>query len=62
MLVTRIALKNIRSYSDGEEASIDLPEGVVLLEGDIGSGKSTLLYALEFALFGFGDTKGSHLL
>ena len=35
---------------------------MTLIEGDIGSGKSTLLYALEFALFGFSDMKGAHLL
>lgn len=62
MLVRRIALRNIRSYNDGEETVLELPEGIVLLEGDIGSGKSTLLYALEFALFGFSDMKGTHLL
>jgi DNA repair protein SbcC/Rad50 len=62
MLVRRLALKNIRSYNDGEETALDLPEGVVLFEGDIGSGKSTLLHAIEFALFGFSDLKGSHLL
>jgi exonuclease SbcC len=42
--------------------TVDLPDGVILIEGDIGSGKSTLLYALEFALFGFSDMKGAHLL
>ncbi|HUI22780.1 MAG TPA: SMC family ATPase [Nitrososphaerales archaeon] len=62
MLVRRLTLKNIRSYNDGEETAIDLPEGVVLFEGDIGSGKSTLLHAIEFALFGFSDLRGSHLL
>lgn len=62
MLLRTISLKNIRSYNDGEEVSLDLPEGVTLLEGDIGSGKSTLLYALEFALFGFSDMKGAHIL
>ena len=62
MLVRRLTLKNIRSYNDGEETALDLPDGVVLFEGDIGSGKSTLLYAIEFALFGFSDLKGSHLL
>jgi len=62
MLVRRLTLKNIRSYNDGEESSVDLPDGVILFEGDIGSGKSTLLYAIEFALFGFSDLKGSHLL
>jgi len=62
MLVQRLSLKNIRSYNDGEETALDIPDGVVLFEGDIGSGKSTLLYAIEFALFGFSDLKGSHLL
>lgn len=62
MLVRRLSLRNIRSYSGDEETTLDLPEGVVLIEGDIGSGKSSLLYALEFALFGFSDFKGSYLL
>jgi len=62
MLVRRLALRNFRSYSGEEETTLDFPEGVVLIEGDIGSGKSSLLYALEFALFGFSDLKGSHLL
>lgn len=62
MLVKRIALKNLRSYNDGEETEVEIPEGIILFEGDIGSGKSTLLYAVEFALFGFSDMKGAHLL
>jgi DNA repair protein SbcC/Rad50 len=62
MLVKSVTLRNVRSYSDGEDVKVDIPEGVVLFEGDIGSGKSTLLYALEFALFGFSDMKGEHLL
>jgi len=62
MLVRSLAVRNIRSYNDGEETRLDVLEGVVLFEGDIGSGKSTLLYALEFALFGFSDMKGAHLL
>jgi len=62
MLVRRLALRNFRSYSGEEETTLDFPEGVVLIEGDIGSGKSSLLYALEFALFGFSDLKGSYLL
>jgi len=62
MLLKRIELKNIRSYNDGEEVDVELPEGVILFEGDIGSGKSTLLYAIEFALFGLSDLKGGHLL
>jgi exonuclease SbcC len=55
-------MKNMRSYNEGEEIHLEIPEGVVLFEGDIGSGKSTILYALEFALFGLSDMKGAHLL
>ena len=62
MLVRSLSLRNIRSYNDSEATQLDFPEGVVLFEGDIGSGKSTLLYAMEFALFGFSDLKGTHLL
>ena len=62
MLIHSISVKNIRSYNDGSETTLEFPDGVTLLEGDIGSGKSTLLYALEFALFGFSDMKGLHLL
>lgn len=62
MLIRQISLKNIRSYNDGAETTVEVPEGVVLFEGDIGSGKSTLLYAVEFALFGLGDLRGPHLL
>jgi exonuclease SbcC len=61
-LLTHLSLKNIRSFNDGSEVSIDFPEGTVLFEGDIGSGKSTILYAVEFALFGLGDMSGSYLL
>ena len=61
MLIRRLLIRNIRSYG-GEETALDLPEGVILIEGDIGSGKSSLLYALEFALFGLSDLKGSYLL
>jgi len=62
MLLTHLTLKNIRSFNDGTEVSIDLPEGTLLFEGDVGSGKSTILYAIEFALFGLGDMNGSYLL
>ena len=62
MLLRTLSMRNIRSYNDGEEIQLGIPEGVVLFEGDIGSGKSTILYALEFALFGLSDTKGAHLL
>ncbi|WEU40349.1 MAG: SMC family ATPase [Candidatus Odinarchaeum yellowstonii] len=59
MIIKSIELKNIRSYADTQ---IDFPTGIILFEGDIGSGKSTILLAIEFALFGLGDLKGSYLL
>ncbi len=62
MLLKGLTLRNIRSYNDGAQVHVELPEGVVLFEGDIGSGKSTLLYAVEFGLFGLSDMKGVHLL
>ena len=61
MIIKKIKVNNIRSYLNQE---IDLPEGSVLLAGDIGSGKSSLLLAIEFALFGLqkGELSGSSLL
>ncbi|MCS7097736.1 MAG: AAA family ATPase [Candidatus Methanomethyliaceae archaeon] len=59
MIIRRLKLKNIRSYDEGE---ISFPTGAVLFEGDIGSGKSTILLAIEFALFGLGNEKGTSLL
>ena len=61
MLIKKLKLKNIRSYKEEE---ISLPQGIVLLSGDIGSGKSTILLAIEFALFGLlrGDLTGANLL
>ncbi len=61
MILKRLRLENIRSYTDGE---IDFPNGVVLLSGDIGAGKSSVLLAIEFALFGIlrGDLSGGSLL
>ncbi|MDG6934295.1 MAG: SMC family ATPase [Nitrososphaerota archaeon] len=61
MILESLRLNNIRSYHDGETI-VEFPLGTVLFEGDVGSGKSTLLYAVEFALFGFGDMSGSYLL
>src|SRR3990172_1732820 len=49
MLLQRLELPNLRS---SVQATIPLPLGTTLFEGDIGAGKSTLLYAIEFALFG----------
>jgi len=60
MILRRVRLENIRSYTAAE---IALPEGSVLLSGDIGSGKSTVLLAADFALFGIqGDLSGGALL
>ena len=61
IIIKKIKVNNIRSYLNQE---IDLPEGSVLLAGDIGSGKSSLLLAVEFALFGLqkGELSGASLL
>ncbi len=59
MIIKSIRLRNIRTYEDEEVA---LPEGIILFEGGIGAGKSTLLLAIEFALFGLGNEKGTTLL
>ncbi|MEK6955504.1 MAG: AAA family ATPase, partial [Nanoarchaeota archaeon] len=61
MIIKRIKIKNIRSYSDEE---IKFPEGTIMLSGDIGSGKSTILLSIEFALFGIkrGELSGNALL
>lgn len=60
MIIKKVSLHNIRSYEDAE---IDIPEGSVLLSGDIGSGKSSVLFAIEFALFGLQPgQRGASLL
>jgi exonuclease SbcC len=59
VILKRLVLKNIRTYEDWE---VVLPNGSILFEGGIGSGKSTLLLAIEFALFGLGNEKGTTLL
>lgn len=59
MLLKKLRLKNIRTYEEGE---VEFPSGTILFEGGIGSGKSTLLLAVEFALFGLGNEKGTTLL
>ena len=59
MLLKKLRLKNIRTYEDGE---VEFPSGTILFEGGIGSGKSTLLLAVEFALFGLGNERGTTLL
>ena len=59
MIIKSMRLKNIRTY---EEEEVKFPEGIILFEGGIGAGKSTLLLAIEFALFGIGNEKGTTLL
>ena len=61
MIIKRLVLKNIRSYT---RCNIEFPKGKLLLSGDIGAGKSTILYCVEFALFGImkGMISGSGLL
>lgn len=61
MIIKKIKLENIRSYIDQE---IELPQGSVLLSGDIGSGKSSILLAVDFALFGIRkpELSGASLL
>ncbi|MAG02499.1 hypothetical protein CMI42_04120 [Candidatus Pacearchaeota archaeon] len=49
MLLKKLVIENLRSYSDQE---VVFPRGSTLLSGDIGSGKTTILLAIEFALFG----------
>jgi len=61
MIIKKLRLNNIRSYSD---TIISVPEGSVLLSGNIGSGKSSILLAIDFALFGLrqGELSGNGLL
>ena len=61
MLIKKIKLENIRSYTNQE---INFPQGSILLAGDIGSGKSSILLAIDFALFGLrkGNLSGGSLL
>ncbi|MEK6848499.1 MAG: AAA family ATPase, partial [Nanoarchaeota archaeon] len=60
MIIRRIILQNIRSY---EELDLELPNGSILLAGDIGTGKTTILLAIEFALFGLQPgQRGNSLL
>ena len=60
MKLKKIVLENIRSYKNQE---VELPEGSILLSGDIGSGKTSVLLGIEFALFGLQPgQKGSSLL
>jgi len=60
MIIKKLKIKNIRSYSDLE---IEFPLGTILLSGNIGVGKTSILLALQFALFGLQPgQKGASLL
>ncbi len=60
MKLKKIVLNNIRSY---KEETIEFPDGITLLSGDIGSGKTSILLGIEFALFGLQPgQRGSSLL
>lgn len=61
MILKKIKLENIRSYTSQE---INFPEGSVLLWGNVGSGKSSILLAIDFVLFGLrkGSLSGASLL
>ena len=49
MQITRLVLRNIKSYSDS--VNIEFARGVNAISGPNGAGKSTLLEAIGFALF-----------
>lgn len=59
MILRKIILKNIRSYSSEE---IEFPTGSLLLAGDVGAGKTSLLLAVEYALFGLQPGQNSAAL
>jgi len=59
MILKKIVIKNIRSYSSQE---IEFPPGSVLLSGDVGAGKTSLLLAVEYALFGLQPGQNSSAL
>jgi exonuclease SbcC len=57
--VSRIRVRNIRSYLD---ANLELSPGTTLLVGDVGAGKTSLLYAVEMALFGTAEIEATFLV
>ncbi|HXQ49273.1 MAG TPA: SMC family ATPase [Thermoplasmata archaeon] len=59
MRVSRIRVRNIRSYLD---ATLELAPGTTLLVGDVGAGKTSLLYAVEMALFGTAEIDATFLV
>jgi len=60
MIIKKITLDNIRSYTHVE---LEFTGGSTLLSGDIGSGKTSILLGIEFALFGLQPgQRGAFLL
>lgn len=60
MIIKKLILKNIRSYTKIE---LDFSIGATLLSGDIGAGKTSILLGLQFALFGLQPgQKGAAIL
>jgi DNA repair protein SbcC/Rad50 len=59
MRISRIRVRNIRSY---EDATLELAPGTTLLVGDVGAGKTSLLYAVEMALFGTAEIDATFLV
>jgi len=59
MQLSRLRVKNIRSY---ESAEIDFGTGTTLIAGDVGAGKTSLLYAIEMALFGVAEVNAAYLV
>lgn len=62
MIINKIELNNIRSYS---HAVIEFKRGINVIVGNTGSGKSSILMGIEYALFGKigeGQNEGRLLL
>ena len=59
MQLSRLRVKNIRSY---ESAEVEFERGTTLIAGDVGSGKTSLLYAIEMALFGVAEVNAAYLV
>jgi len=59
MRLSRLRVRNIRSYESG---AIDFAPGTTLIVGDVGAGKTSLLYAIEMALFGVAEVDAAYLV
>jgi exonuclease SbcC len=54
MLITKVRLKNIKSF---KEAELEFQAGVCVIGGENGAGKSTIFEAIGYALFGLPAEK-----